>query len=190
MPCRTQGHRSAPPREKAGGRGRAEAERGPPVRFATYVNSVEQKIEMEMWALKDGGGSHLPPGPELMICHFFQGHQKLPPSRSHSKRRRAPGGLASLGRMGLLKRPPRRGVLRESLVKKAPIRPQHRVLAAAAVRAEEDAAAFLVVDPTVALTPCLGPDRCDNTDVYMSSRQPLNRLCINVPVDGCVRTST
>ncbi len=37
----------------------AEVESGLTMWFATYINSVEQKIEMEMWALKECG-SHLP----------------------------------------------------------------------------------------------------------------------------------
>lgn len=37
----------------------AEAETAPTMWLATYINSVEQKIEMEMWALKECD-SHLP----------------------------------------------------------------------------------------------------------------------------------
>lgn len=60
MPRRHTGSQRALHPEKAGGRSRAEAERRLAMRFVTYINSAEQKIEMEMWALKDYG-SHLPP---------------------------------------------------------------------------------------------------------------------------------
>lgn len=56
--------------------------------FVTYINSVEQKIEMEMWALKDCG-SHSS-GARANHLSVLSGAQRLP-SRSHSSPASAEG---------------------------------------------------------------------------------------------------